>query len=140
MGIEPIIAALDAGAQFVVCGRAYDPAVFAADPIRKGYPVASAYHAAKILECGAIACEPGSGSDCLVAELHEDGKALIYPTNERRKATISSVAAHSLYEKSRPDLFHLPGGVLSTRKTRAQNSNQLHTVSKSKESFHQGAG
>jgi len=41
MGIEPIITALKAGAQFIVCGRAYDPAVFAADPIRKGFDPAS---------------------------------------------------------------------------------------------------
>jgi hypothetical protein len=113
MGMEPIIAALDHGAQIIVCGRAYDPAVFAADPIRQGYPAGVALHAAKILECGAIACEPGSGSDCLIAELTQDGVATFRATNPERRATVTSIAAHTLYEKSRPDLFHLPGGVLS---------------------------
>ena len=118
MGIEPIIAALDAGAQFVVCGRAYDPAVFAADPVRKGYPIGPALHAAKILECGAIACEPGSGSDCLIAELYLDGRAEFFAPNQDRRASLNSIAAHTLYEKSRPDIFHLPGGVLDIRQTR----------------------
>eukprot|EP00906_Rhabdomonas_costata_P018444 RCo026939 len=80
MGIEPIITALQAPVvqpgsgqepplrvQFVFCGRAYDPAVFAADPIRKGFDIGTTLHASKILECGAIACSPGSGADCLVA-------------------------------------------------------------------------
>ena len=40
-----------------LCGRAYDPAVFAAEPVRCGFPAASALHAAKVLECGAIATE-----------------------------------------------------------------------------------
>lgn len=122
MGMEPIISALAAGAQFIVCGRAYDPAVFAADPIRKGFPIGPALHASKILECGAIACEPGSGSDCLVAELYLDGRAEFIPPNENRSATIKSISAHTLYEKSRPDIFHLPGGVLDIRETRFYES------------------
>ena len=56
-------------ADIVICGRAYDPAVFAAEPVRRGFPAAPALHAAKVLECGAIATVPGSGSDCLVADL-----------------------------------------------------------------------
>ncbi len=118
MGIEPIVAALDAGAQFIVCGRAYDPAVFAADPVRKGYPMGPALHAAKILECGAIACEPGSGSDCLIAELYPDGRAEFFAPNQDRRTSLNSIAAHTLYEKSCPDIFHLPGGVLDIRQTR----------------------
>jgi len=124
MGMEPIIAALQAGAQFVVCGRAYDPAVFAADPVSKGFPVGPTLHAAKILECGAIACEPGSGSDCLIAELYQDGRAEFFSPNERRKATVKSLAAHTLYEKSRPDLFLLPGGLLDIRETRFYESGE----------------
>jgi len=117
MGIEPIVSALESGARIIICGRCYDPAIFAADPIRRGYPAGPAYHAAKILECGAIACEPGSGSDCLIAELYRDGRAIFYPTNTQRKATVQSIAAHTLYEKSRPDLFSLPGGQLSIQNT-----------------------
>lgn len=109
MGLEPIMTALE-HADIVLCGRAYDPAVFAAEPVRRGYPAAAALHAAKILECGAIATVPGSGSDCLVADLEEDGSALFWAPNEARRATILSVAAHTLYEKSHPHLFGMPGG------------------------------
>lgn len=118
MGIEPIITAIENDAQIVVCGRAYDPAVFAADAINRGFPAGVCYHAAKILECGAIACEPGSGSDCLIAELTKKGRASFHASNEERSATVKSIAAHTLYEKSRPDLFSLPGGVLDIRNAR----------------------
>ena len=117
MGIEPIITALTAGAQFIVCGRAYDPAVFAAAAIHQGYDPGIAFHAGKILECGAIACTPGSGSDCLIAELYQDQHAEFYPLSDKRACTIKSIAAHSLYEKTRPDFFHLPGGCLSIQDT-----------------------
>jgi hypothetical protein len=116
MGMEPIMTALE-HADIVLCGRAYDPAVFAAEPIRQGYPAATALHAAKILECGAIATVPGSGSDCLVADLSKDGSALFWSPNEVRKATTLSVAAHTLYEKSHPHLFGMPGGYLDTTDT-----------------------
>lgn len=118
MGIEPITTAIESGAQIILCGRAYDPAVFAADPIRQGYDPGICYHAAKILECGAIACEPGSGSDCLVAEFHRDGRAEFYSPNPERSATVRSIAAHTLYEKARPDVFLLPGGELDVQKAR----------------------
>lgn len=116
MGLEPIICALE-HADIVICGRAYDPAVFAAEPVRCGFPAAAALHAAKVLECGAIATVPGSGSDCLVAELTRDGTATIWAPNNKRLATPLSVAAHTLYEKSHPHYFGLPSGVLNTTRT-----------------------
>ena len=39
IGEAPLIAALQQGADVVVAGRCYDPAVFAAVPIMRGYPV-----------------------------------------------------------------------------------------------------
>ena len=116
MGLDPIMCALD-HADIVICGRAYDPAVFAAEPVRRGYPAAPALHAAKVLECGAIATVPGSGSDCLVADLFRDGTTRFWAPNESRKATPLSVAAHTLYEKSHPHLFGMPGGYLNTTQT-----------------------
>lgn len=53
----------------VLCGRAYDPALFAAEPVRRGFPAAIALHTAKILECGAIATTPGSGSETCSQEI-----------------------------------------------------------------------
>lgn len=106
MGHEPVIAALEDGFDIVVCGRSYDPAVFAALPILKGYDQALALHLGKILECAAIAALPGSGSDCVLGRLYDDCFTL-EPLSAERKFTRNSVAAHSLYEKSDP--FHLPG-------------------------------
>ena len=104
-------------ADIVICGRAYDPAVFAAEPVRRGFPAAPALHAAKVLECGAIATVPGSGSDCLVADLFPDGSTRFWAPNDTRAATPLSVAAHTLYEKGHPHLFGMPGGYLNTTQT-----------------------
>ena len=66
MGVEPIIEALRNGAQLIVAGRAYDPALFAAYPIFKGFDPALAFHLGKILECGALCAEPGTTKDCIM--------------------------------------------------------------------------
>jgi len=106
MGHEPIVHALEQDFDIVVCGRCYDPAVFAALPIKMGFDPALALHMGKILECAAIAAIPGSGSDCVLGRLFDD-HFILEPLNTDRRFTRNSVAAHSLYEKSDP--FHLPG-------------------------------
>jgi hypothetical protein len=111
MGIEPIIKALDEGAQVILAGRCYDPAPFAAPAVRLGYDKALAIHLGKLLECAAIAAVPGSGSDCMMGYLYDDSFS-VEPLNEKRKCTTTSVAAHTLYEKSNPYLLPGPGGVL----------------------------
>ena len=111
MGIEPIMQALDDGAQVVICGRCYDPAAFAAPPIRLGYDKALALHMGKILECAAICSTPGSGSDCIMGYLREDSFS-VEPLNPDRKCTPTSVSAHTLYEKSNPYILPGPGGHL----------------------------
>jgi len=111
MGVEPVIAALKEGAQIVVAGRCYDPAVFAAVPLMQGFSEALALHMGKILECAAIAAIPGSGSDCMLGTLDASGFVL-EALNPDRRCTVTSVAAHTLYEKSDPRLLPGPGGVL----------------------------
>ena len=111
MGIEPIMEALDAGAQVVICGRCYDPAAFAAPAIRLGYDKALALHLGKILECAAICATPGSASDCIMGYLGED-YFCVEPLNPERKCTPTSVSAHTLYEKSNPYILPGPGGHL----------------------------
>ncbi|MBC8239608.1 MAG: acyclic terpene utilization AtuA family protein [Alphaproteobacteria bacterium] len=106
MGHEPLIDALKAGFDIIICGRCYDPAVFAALPILQGHDPALALHMGKILECAAIAALPGSGSDCVLGRLSAD-HFVLEPLSSERRFTRNSVAAHSLYEKSDP--FHLPG-------------------------------
>lgn len=106
IGTPPILRALASGFRLIVCGRAYDPAVFAAPAIQAGYPIGLALHMGKILECAAIAADPGSGRDCVLGTLHAD-HFVLETLDERRRFTDYSVAAHSLYEKSDP--YHLPG-------------------------------
>ena len=111
MGVEPIIEALDQGAQIIVTGRCYDPAVFAAVPIRAGFSEALSLHLGKILECAAIAAIPGSGSDCMIGVLDETGFTLEALSLERI-CTVTSVAAHTMYEKADPRFLLGPGGLL----------------------------
>lgn len=109
MGVEPIIRALEAGAQIVIAGRAYDPACFAAYAIWKGFPAGPAWHLGKILECGALCAEPGSPGDGMIGVLRHDG-FVVEPLSPARRCTTTSVAAHTLYEKSHPSLLPGPGG------------------------------
>lgn len=112
MGMEPIIKALEQGADVILAGRCYDPAVFAALPVKLGYDKGLAIHLGKILECASIAATPGSGSDCMMGYLGED-YFKVKPLNPNRRCTTVSVSAHTLYEKSDPFLLPGPGGILN---------------------------
>jgi len=112
MGIAPFIAALNEGAQVILAGRACDVAIFASDPVRRGMDPGLAYQTGHILECGSLACDPGSASDCLIAEFRDNKEVIFTPPNVARKATPYSIAAHSLYEESHPGLQYYPEGVL----------------------------
>lgn len=111
MGIEPLAGALETGADVVLAGRAYDPAVFAAPAVLRGFRQGPSVHLGKILECGAIAAVPGSGSDCLMGYLTPDYFE-VEPLSPALKCTAASVAAHTLYEKSNPVVLPGPGGRL----------------------------
>jgi hypothetical protein len=117
MGVHPLIAALEGGAQFIFAGRCCDSALFAADMIRRGIDAGLAYHAGHVVESGALACDPGSPSDCLVAEIHDDGTAIFSAPNPARRCTVHSLAAHSLYQQSHAQLQFYPEGVLATEQT-----------------------
>jgi hypothetical protein len=112
IGNEPLMAALKAGCNVVLAGRCYDPANFAALPILLGYDAGLALHMGKILECGAIAATPGSGSDCAFATLRDDCFVL-EALNPMRRFTRESAAAHTLYEKSDPCHLPGPGGMIN---------------------------
>jgi hypothetical protein len=110
MGIEAFHRALSAGADVVIAGRACDTAVFAAVPTLLGYPTGTATHMAKIIECSSICCVPG-GRDAMLGTLDEQGFEL-ESMNPERRATPTSVAAHSLYEQADPYTVSEPDGVL----------------------------
>ena len=111
MGVEPFMEALKMGAEVVVAGRAYDPAVIAALPIMEGFDPGLAIHMGKILECGGMAAEPSAGADCMLGTIRHD-HFVIEPLNKSRKCTVASVSAHTLYEKDNPVKMLLPGGMI----------------------------
>ena len=108
MGWEPISNALDSGADVVVAGRACDDLAIAAYPIAAGADIGLATHMGKILECGAFSAEPFA-MDVMMGFLHED-HFVLEPGSLARKASLKSVAAHSLYERENPFLQRGPGG------------------------------
>ncbi len=101
MGEEPFVRALNDGAEVIVAGRASDCAIFSGIPIQMGIPPGIAWHAAKILECGAAAAVSRSSPDCMFATLRKDHFDVETPNPEMR-CSPQSIAAHSLYENSDP--------------------------------------
>ena len=109
MGTEPLIAALESGADVIVAGRCCDTAIFAAMPIMKGFDPGLALHCAKIAECGALCARPVGANDSLLATIGED-YFIVEPVNETKKCSPASTAGHSLYEQPDPNCFYEPEG------------------------------
>uniref|UniRef100_A0A0D2XJ11 DUF4387 domain-containing protein n=1 Tax=Fusarium oxysporum (strain Fo5176) TaxID=660025 RepID=A0A0D2XJ11_FUSOF len=68
------------------------------------------YHMGKILECGGQCSFPKSHG--AVATVYENGLFDVRPTDPESMCTPLSVAAHTLYENTRPDVLRGPGGSL----------------------------
>ncbi|KAG0648042.1 hypothetical protein D0Z07_6078 [Hyphodiscus hymeniophilus] len=125
MGCEPFLDAMFGAPDFnvVVGGRAYDPSPYVAfcALISMGAQqvpmetlgeerLGGFFHMGKIMECGGQCATPKSKS--ALATVYQDGTFVVKPLNTHAKCTPISVAAHTLYEKSRPDLLYGPGGCL----------------------------
>ena len=67
------------------------------------------YAMGKIMECGALCSTPKS-REALAIVRHDGFDVVALDPNSR--CTVTSVAAHFLYEKTRPDILHGPGGPL----------------------------
>jgi len=110
MGHEPIVEALEAGAQVVLGGRATDTAVAAAYPLMKGMPAGPTWHASKIVECGGQATSnPRTGG---VYTTIDAGGFTIEPLDPGSACTPILVAAHMLYETVNPFQMREPDGTL----------------------------
>jgi ribosome modulation factor len=116
-GIEPYIEALDHGAEVIIAGRSSDTSIFAALPVMRGCNPATAWHMAKILECGAACVVQRKYPDCMVATLADD-HFIVEPPNPEYRCDPVSVASHNLYENSTPYELIEPSGVLSTVEAR----------------------
>ena len=132
MGVEPIQAAVKAGAQVVVAGRSSDTSIFAALPLLEGFSPAVVWHMAKILECGAAAVTQRVAPDSMMAVVHEDAFD-VFPLREDYRCSPQSVASHTLYENADPFDLKEPSGTLDTREARyEQVSEQAVRVSGSR--------
>ena len=110
LGAEPIVAALEGGADVVVAGRATDTAVIAAEALRRGCPPGPSWHAAKTAECGGQCTTNPRGGGVLVCI--DDGGFTVEPLESTSACTPMSVAAHMLYENADPHLMREPSGTL----------------------------
>jgi len=112
-GVEPFIEALGRGADVIIAGRASDTSIFAALPHMEGIPAGIAWHAAKVLECGAACVTHRKYPDCNFAYLRSD-HFVIDPPNPDYRCDPESVASHNLYENASPYELIEPGGILDT--------------------------
>ena len=101
--------ALKSEPDIVLAGRSYDPAPFAAFCLSRGVDAGPAWHMGKIMECGGICAVPKGRS--MIARVRKSSFDLT-PLSPLERCTPISVAAHTLYEKTRPDRLPGPGGVL----------------------------
>jgi len=111
MGVEPIIRALDLGADVVIAGRSGDSCLFAAPAIRAGFPEAAAYYLGKVLECASFAAEPFMGKESIVGTVTADAVS-VTAMHPGQRCTVASVASHAMYERANPFYEHVAGGVL----------------------------
>jgi hypothetical protein len=116
MGHEPIVAALNHGADVVLAGRASDTSLVAAVALMTGLPPGPAWHAAKTVECG-DQCTTSPRGGGVHVEIDGEGFT-VTPLDPEAICTPISVAAHMLYENANPFRLTEPSGVLDTSDAR----------------------
>lgn len=128
MGIEPWLKAMAEypGFDIIVGGRSYDPSPYAAFCVHRGITdLGVAYHMGKIMECGALCSVPKSKEALAIVRKDSfDIRAL----DPRSRCTPVSVASHTLYEKTRPDILPGPGGDLHLENTEYEQLPDQRTV------------
>ena len=124
MGVEPLIDALDDGADVILGGRACDSAVIAAYPIWKGFDRGLSYHMGDIMECGESAAEEIRPTLRALAHNRipiigrmEGDSFFLWPALDSLACTPNSCLMHSFYERADVHQSKLPGGVLDKSAT-----------------------
>ncbi|UVI36627.1 acyclic terpene utilization AtuA family protein [Brevibacterium spongiae] len=110
LGPEPVAEVFAEEPDVVLVGRICDDAIFSALPILKGFDRGLASYAGKVLECGALACEPVE-MDVLTAVIGRE-YVIFEPGAQHRRSTVKSVTGHSLYERENPFEQAGPGGIV----------------------------
>ncbi|OHW89738.1 hypothetical protein CSPAE12_11659 [Colletotrichum incanum] len=141
IGPEPFIDVMEATPDFdvIIGGRAYDPAPYVAfsmyqlklqHPNLSPEQIESCHggflHMGKIMECGGQCSTPKSHG--AVATVYIDGTFDVRPIAPGSRCTPLSVAAHSLYENTRPDILRGPGGALHLNQAHYEQLEDKRTV------------
>lgn len=134
MGVEPILKALDAGADVIVAGRATDNGTIGAYPIWRGADKGLALHMGDIMECGDTALVEtqkllrglGPNRIPIIGKIGS-GYFQLKAGNPKLSCTPQSAAAHSLYERSSIFSSLQPGGILDTSQTKYEQIDPLTT-------------
>jgi hypothetical protein len=111
MGVEPLEAALDQGADVIIAGRSCDDAIFGVAPIRAGHDRALSLHMGKTIECGPLVATPIVMREAITATVRDDD-FLVEPFHPDQRCTPASVAGHTLYERLNPYRLPVPGGTV----------------------------
>lgn len=117
MGAEPIAAALKAGAEVVIAGRASDCALFAAPLLNAGMSPATAYYAGKLMECASFCCEPFMGKESILGRITE-GDIKVTAMHPGQRCTPASLASHAMYERRDPFREYVASGYVDMTNVR----------------------
>ncbi|KAF2107393.1 hypothetical protein BDV96DRAFT_653739 [Lophiotrema nucula] len=151
MGAEAFLDVMRAEPDFnvIVGGRAYDPSPYVAYAAYHALGASTSraplhslesgilggfFHMGKIIECGAQCATPKTSP--ARSTIYADGSFDIIPLDPNAKCIPRSVAAHTMYEKSRPDLLLGPGGTLDLTKSTYEQLSDGRTVRARGSLFH----
>ena len=120
-GAEQVIEAINTGADIILAGRTTDTAIISALPLMNGVDPGSAWHGAKIAECGAL-CSSNPTSGVVIVEFDKTGFN-VEAMSDSAICTPESVSAHMLYENADPYILYEPGGYMDVTNARYQSVN-----------------
>jgi hypothetical protein len=126
MGAEPIAAALRAGAEVVIAGRASDCALFAAPLLNAGLSPATAYYTGKLMECASFCCEPFMGKESILGRIREDD-IRITAMHPGQRCTPASLASHAMYERRDPFREYVVAGHVDMSECRYEQVDERTT-------------
>ncbi|MDC0975473.1 acyclic terpene utilization AtuA family protein [Alphaproteobacteria bacterium] len=120
-GAEQVIEAINTGADIILAGRTTDTAIISALPLMNGVDPGSAWHGAKIAECGAL-CSSNPTSGVVIIEFDKAGFN-VEAMSDSAICSPESVSAHMLYENADPYILFEPGGYMDVTNARYQSIN-----------------
>ena len=120
-GAEQVIEAINTGADIILGGRTTDTAIISALPLMNGVDPGSAWHGAKIAECGAL-CSSNPTSGVIIVEFDKTGFN-VEAMSDSAICSPESVSAHMLYENADPYILFEPGGYMDVTNARYKSIN-----------------